>query len=119
MAACTVTEPTAPPARRPRRLARRGTTPSERGHQRIHERTGDGPPAPAGERPTASVRQPLVLVTHATAPRLRLTRAQAHELLSEDRDGTAARVLVAPGLPGGPRVGAVADRRCGGPRGPA
>ena len=86
------------PPRRPRRRARRGR-PTDAlvggGHQRIHERIrGTATPGSrAGRDADASVRQPLVLVTHATAPRLRLTRAQASELLREDRDGTTARVL--------------------------
>jgi hypothetical protein len=73
------------------------------------ERETQQPDPPVGDdqrpgptlAPGTQAREPLAFVTHVTSPRLRLTRADAADLLRED---TPRSVLLAQGLPGGPRV---------------
>lgn len=109
LASCTSPEPT-DPAAGPTSPPTSSSAPSAEAEpgDPTRSRAGDGARDGAREGADPSVRQPLVLVTHATVPRLRLTLDEANELLSEDRDGTTARgpgrVLVARGLPGGPRA---------------
>lgn len=106
LASCTVAEPP-DPAAGPSSAPTSPSDPSpepDTGRDASGGRAGGTTGSRAGGETDASVRQPLVLITHATAPRLRLTRTQTNELLSEDRDGTTGRVLVARGLPGGPRT---------------